>query len=77
MLGAIAQFETEIRAERQMEGIQKAKARGVQFGAQRKLADEQVTELRQRRENGELIRDLMKAYGVSKATVYRYLGGTS
>ena len=77
MLGAIAQFETEIRAERQMDGIQKAKARGVQFGAQRKLTDEQVAELRQRRENGELIRDLMKAYGVSKATVYRYLGGTS
>jgi len=28
MLGAIAQFETEIRAERQMDGIQKAKERG-------------------------------------------------
>ena len=77
MLGAIAQFETEIRAERQMDGIQKAKARGVQFGAQRKLTDEQVVELRQRRENSVLIRDLMKAYGVSKATVYRYLGRTS
>lgn len=73
MLGAIAQFETEIRSERQMDGIQKAKARGVQFGAQRKLTDDQVTELRQRRENGELIKDLMKAYGLSKATVYRYL----
>ena len=32
MLGAIAQFETEIRAERQMDGIQKAKERGVRFG---------------------------------------------
>ena len=29
MLGAIAQFETEIRAERQMDGILKAKERGV------------------------------------------------
>ena len=28
MLGAIAQFETELRAERQMDGIQKAKERG-------------------------------------------------
>lgn len=28
ILGAIAQFETEIRAERQMDGIQKAKERG-------------------------------------------------
>lgn len=73
MLGAIAQFETEIRAERQMDGIQKAKARGIQFGAQPKLTAEQIAELRQRRENGELIRDLMKEYRISKATVYRYL----
>ena len=77
MLGAIAQFETEIRAERQMDGISKAKARGVQFGAQRKLTDEQIAELRQRRQKGELIRDLMKAYGLSKASVYRYLSDAS
>lgn len=31
MLGTIAQFETEIRAERQLDGIQKAKERGVHF----------------------------------------------
>lgn len=35
MLGAIAQFETELRAERQREGIQKAQARGVHFGRQK------------------------------------------
>lgn len=73
MLGAIAQFETEIRAERQMDGIQKAKRRGVQFGAKPKLTDEQIVELRQRRQSGELIRVLMRDYGISKATVYRYL----
>ncbi len=77
MLGAIAQFETEIRAERQMDGIQKAKARGIQFGAQPKLTGEQIAELRQRRENGELIRDLMKEYRISKATIYRYLDPSS
>src|SRR5215470_10442752 len=32
MLAAIAQFETEIRAERQRDGIENAKARGVPFG---------------------------------------------
>jgi hypothetical protein len=45
----------------------------VQFGAQHKLTDEQIAELRQRRQQGELIRVLMKDYGISKATVYRYL----
>lgn len=73
MLGAIGQFENEIRAERQMDGILKAKARGVQFGPQRKLSDEQLVELKKRRENGELVKDLMADYGISKATLYRYL----
>jgi len=77
MLGAIAQFETEIRAERQMDGIQKAKDRGIQFGSKPKLTDEQISELRLRRQNGELIRELMTDYGISKATVYRYLDRSS
>jgi len=73
MLGAIAQFETEIRAERQMDGIQKAKASGIQFGAKPKLTAEQIAELRQRRQQGVLVRVLMRDYNLSKATVYRYL----
>ena len=73
MLGAIAQFETELRAERQREGIRQARARGVRFGAKRKLTDEQVAELRQRRQAGELIKTLMADYKLSKATIYRYL----
>lgn len=73
MLGAIAQFETEIRAERQMDGIAKAKRKGVRFGAQRKLSNEQIEELRQKRKDGVLIKTLMADYKLSKASVYRYL----
>jgi DNA invertase Pin-like site-specific DNA recombinase len=73
MLGAIAQFETEIRAERQMDGIQKAKERGVQFGRDKSLTPAQVAELQQRRQQGALIKTLMAEYKISKATVYRYL----
>lgn len=73
MLGAIAQFETEIRAERQMEGIQKALARGVKFGAKKKLKKAEVAELQKKRSQGVLIKDLMAEYDLSKATVYRYL----
>ena len=73
MLGAIGQFETKIRAERQMDVILKTKARGVQFRRERKLSDEQVGELKRRREHGELVKDLMADYGISKATLYRYL----
>lgn len=73
MLGAIAQFETEIRAERQMDGIAKAKEKGVRFGARQKLSNEQINELRQKRSDGILIKNLMKDYGLSKASIYRYL----
>ena len=76
MLSAIAQFETELRAERQIDGIQKAKARGVKFGRREKLTAQQVAEMRQRRKRGILIKTLMKDYDVSKATVYRYLNET-
>jgi DNA invertase Pin-like site-specific DNA recombinase len=73
MLGAIAQFETELRAERQMDGIAKAKSRGVKFGSQPKLTAAQIEQLRIRRESGVLIKTLMADYRLSKSTVYRYL----
>jgi len=73
MLGAIAQFETELRAERQREGIQKARERGVHFGRQKKLTVAQVRELRHRRAQGILIKTLMHDYRLSKVSVYRYL----
>jgi len=75
MLSAIAQFETELRAERQMDGITKALARGVRFGRKHALTPAEVTTLRQQRAAGIRIKDLMHQYGLSKASVYRYLGG--
>ena len=76
MLGAIAQFETELRAERQREGIEKAHERGVHFGRQKKLTRTQMRELQHRRAQGTLIKTLMRDYGLSKVSVYRYLGTT-
>ena len=76
MLGAIGQFETEIRAERQMEGIKKAKDRGVQFGRPPAFTEDQIIELREKRKQGTLIKDLMAHYSLSKATIYRYLSET-
>ena len=74
MLGAIGQFETQIRAERQMDGIKKAKDRGVQFGKRPALSEDQISELCEKRGQGILIKDLMAHYDLSKATIYRYLG---
>jgi DNA invertase Pin-like site-specific DNA recombinase len=73
MLGAIAQFETEIRAERQSDGIQKAKSKGVLFGRTKTITDQQIQEMKQQREQGVLIKELIKTYNLSKASIYRYL----
>ncbi len=72
----ISQFETEIRAERQMDGIQKAKARGVPFGRRKTLKPQQIAEVQAKRQQGMTIRTLMYEYRISKATVYRYLQDT-
>ena len=77
MLGAIAQFETELRAERQREGIQNARARGVTCGRTKRLTSQQSFELRNRRQQGAPIKTLMADYGLSKASVYRYLSEPS
>ncbi len=73
MLASIAEFETEIRKERQMEGIEKAKEKGVQFGRKAKLNDEQIRKLWVDRQSGIKIKDLMNRYQLSKASIYRLL----
>jgi DNA invertase Pin-like site-specific DNA recombinase len=44
LLGLISEFETDLRAERQADGIKAAQKRGTKFGAKRKMTDEQVFE---------------------------------
>lgn len=73
MLASIAEFETEIRKERQLEGIAKAKENGVQFGRKAKLTPQEVQQLALDRSSGVKIKDLMQKYGLSKASVYRLL----
>jgi DNA invertase Pin-like site-specific DNA recombinase len=73
VLGAIAEFETALRKERQLEGIAHAKSNGVRFGRKHVLTPEQVEELRQRRARGERITVLMQEYRVSQASIYRSL----
>ena len=72
MLGAIGQFETEIRAERQLDGINKARENGVQFGRRSKMNKEEIKELKEKRKT-MMIKELMKEYGLSKSSVYKYL----
>jgi DNA invertase Pin-like site-specific DNA recombinase len=74
MLGAIAEFENEIRKDRQVAGVAMARKKGVRFGRKVALQPVQIQELKRRRTDGEKISALMSHYGLSKATLYRYLG---
>jgi len=74
MLGSIAEFENDLRRDRQADGISLARKNGVKFGRKKALTETQVQELRQKRTEGLLIKDLMEHYSLSKASVYRALG---
>ena len=73
LLGASAQFETELRAARQLEGIKKARERGVHFGRSKQWASLQILTVQRKRKKGVLSNTLMKEFALSKASVYRYL----
>ena len=72
ILALIAEFESDIRRERQMDGIAKAHERGVRFGRKRKLTLEKVAEIRELRE-AATVPEIIKRTGLSKASVYRAL----
>jgi DNA invertase Pin-like site-specific DNA recombinase len=73
ILGVIAQFETELRADRQREGIAKARARGTHLGRHHKLEPELVEQMCRDRRQGMAMAQLCRVYGLTRASVYRYL----
>jgi hypothetical protein len=50
---------------------------GVKFGRSKRLSPQQVIELQVQRQQGVLIKILMKNFDLSKASVYRYLAKIS
>jgi DNA invertase Pin-like site-specific DNA recombinase len=74
ILALIAEFENDIRHERQMDGIKKAKERGVRFGRKLELVPEKVKQIRKLRAAGSTVPDIVRQIGLSKASVYRALG---
>jgi len=72
MLGVFAEFETNLRRERQMDGIAKAKAKGVYKGRKPRIDADQVRALKiQGIGPAEIARRLC----IGRASVYRMLKG--
>jgi len=63
MLATIAEFETDLRAERQLEGINKAKESGVKFGRPSKRTVEIDLEIYIKNQKGKGASELAKTYG--------------
>lgn len=70
ILGAVAQFENDIRRERQMEGIEKAKAEGRYKGRPASIDSSRVKELH---ENGLGAAQIARQMKIGRASVYRLL----
>ena len=72
LLGAFAAFESDIRAERQADGIKLAQAKGVRFGRRNALTDDQKSTIRRLHgQEGFSVGQLQQKYQVGRATVYR------
>jgi DNA invertase Pin-like site-specific DNA recombinase len=74
MLGVFAEFETNLRRERQLEGIVKAKAAGIYKGRPASIDAARVRELKA---GGMGPTQIAKALKIGRASVYRVLEATT
>lgn len=70
MLGVFAEFETNLRRERQLEGIAEAKLRGVYKGRKPTI---EVIKIQSLAEQGFGATKIAKQLGIGRASVYRAL----
>lgn len=70
MLGAFAEFEADLRRERQREGIDRAKANGIYKGRKPTVP---VDEVRKLKAEGMAPTEIAKRLNVGRASVYRAL----
>lgn len=71
MLGVFSEFETNLRKERQIEGIEKAKQAGVYKGRKPSI---DVGEVRRLTDDGLGATEIAKRLGIARTSVYRVLG---
>jgi len=76
LMGALAQFERSLIAERTAAGRAAAKRRGVRFGRRPSLNDQQRAHLARLAGEGVSVPEIASLLGVSRATAYRVLAAS-
>jgi len=82
VLASVAQFETEVRSERQRAGIEAVRAAnngvcpwgGRKAGSANKGTAEKVAVVKQLREQGKAIAEISRIVGLGRQSIYRLLG---
>lgn len=78
VFAALAEFERNLIRERTKAGLAAARARGRKGGRKPALTDRAVNEIKQLLKNPNIeVTEVAKRYGVSRATIYKYLKRTS
>jgi DNA invertase Pin-like site-specific DNA recombinase len=73
VMGAMAEFERSLIRERQREGVQIAKAKGLYKGRKKSLSQEQLGELQKRIAEGEKKASLARHFNITRETLYQYV----
>lgn len=75
MLGAIAEFERALIRERTTAGLAEARRKGKTGGRPKRLTQKDVAAARALLAEGSLTsKEVAVRFGISKATLYRYIG---
>lgn len=82
ILASVAEYETEVRAERVAAGQAVARRKGKKWGGSKKgwrwkVSDDQVTAIKEMKVAGKKIAHIARVTGLSRPTIYRVLRGAA
>ena len=72
LMTAFCEFDMEVRVERQLEGILRAKQNGVKFG-RKPVGQNTVSQIQEMYNNGESVGQISVKLAIGRSTIYRLI----